>query len=274
MKNFILVLFAFVTMIVTMSGCAAVDSGHQGVEVSWGGETNMKKVHNEGLHNGFHWLFDDMVEYDCRQKTVTITNEFLDKDGLSIPIEAILYYNVSPAFVNKLHKEIGRDFEATKVIPTFKAALKNVIPKFRALELNTEHRDEADAELSKILEKELGLIYCTFVRVSVTDVDIPKQISEVIIAKQKQDEQNLLAEKKKLEQENLAQANIAKSKGDYEAAKFDAMTKDIMSQPKMLELKRLEIDQLKWEGFAKHGKSPYGDNNIFGAETAIVKGLK
>jgi hypothetical protein len=31
---------------------------------------------------------------------------------------------------------------------------------------------------------------------------------------------------------------------------------------------------LKWEGFAKHGKSPYGDNNIFGSETSIIKGLK
>ena len=274
MKNFILVLFAFVTMMVTMSACSTVDSGHQGVEVSWGGETNMKTVHNEGMHGGFHWMFDNMVEYDCRQKTVIITNAFLDKDGLNIPIEAILYYNVNPTSVNKLHKEIGPDFEATKIIPIFKAALKNVIPKYKALELNTEHRDEADAELGKMLEKELELVYCTFVRVNVTDVDIPEAISQVIVAKQKQDESNLLAEKKKLEQENLAAANIAKSKGDYEAAKYDAMTKDIMSQPKMLELKRLEIEQLKWEGFTETGNSPYGTNNIFGSETAIVKGLK
>lgn len=38
----------------------------------------------------------------------------------------------------------------------------------------------------------------------------------------------------------------------------------------MLELKRLEIQM----EYAKHGVSPYGNNNVFGAETAVLKGLK
>ena len=50
---------------------------------------------------------------------------------------------------------------------------------------------------------------------------------------------------------------------------IDAKTKAIMSQPKMLELKKLEIEQI----WAEKGVSPYGTNNVFGANTTVLKGL-
>ena len=252
----------------TITSCAGVQSGHQGVEVSWGGATNMSMVYPEGMDMGIHWMFDDMVEYDARQQTITLQNTFLDKDGLSTPIEAIIYFNIKPNSANHIHKEIGHDYVDTKVIPIFKAALKNVIPKYKALQLNVEHRDEADAELFSILSEELAEVYVDCQRVNITDVDIPADIAKMIVAKQRQDEANLLAEKKKLEEENLAQARIARSKGDFEAAQYDAKTKDIMSQPKMLELKRLEIQQI----WAEKGVSPFGENNVFG-DVSLLKTL-
>ena len=48
-----------------------------------------------------------------------------------------------------------------------------------------------------------------------------------------------------------------------------AKTKEILSQPKMLELKKLEIE-MEW---AKKGISKYGSNNVFGASTAVIKGV-
>jgi regulator of protease activity HflC (stomatin/prohibitin superfamily) len=249
--------------------CATVDSGHQGVEVSWGGKTNMDMVYHEGMHGGLHWLWDHMMEYDSRQKTVTLANTLLDKDGLSIPIEVVVYYNILPNTANKIHKEIGPDYENTKIIPIMKAAMKNVIPKYKALDLNVSKREQADSLLFVILRQELSEVYCELQRVNITDVDIPKEISSMIVAKQKQDEANLLAEKKKLEEENLAAARIAKAKGDYEAAQYEAKTKAILSQPMMLKLKELEIQQT----WAEKGVSPYGQNNVFGANTSIVRGL-
>jgi len=41
----------------------------------------------------------------------------------------------------------------------------------------------------------------------------------------------------------------------------------------MLELKRLENEGLMWEGFKAHGKSPFGDNNMYGIIPTVVKGL-
>ena len=75
---------------------------------------------------------------------------------------------------------------------------------------------------------------------------------------------------KKLEEENLAAALVAKKQGEYEAAKFESKTKDILSQPKMIQLMEVENQRLMWEGFLKHGKSPFGEHNIYGTTPSIL----
>ena len=94
--------------------CTGVDSGHKGVEVSFGGETNLQVVHPEGLQMGFHWIYDDMVEYDVREKTMVHVFEFNDKNNMSTKVELSLDYNLNPDKVNLLHVEIT-DVE-TKII--------------------------------------------------------------------------------------------------------------------------------------------------------------
>jgi len=257
-------------LVMMITSCATVDSGHQGVAVSWGGETDMSQVYNEGVHFGFHWMFDEMKDYDSRQKTVRIKTTLLDVDGLSIPIEAVLYYEIMPGAANKLHKKIGGDFEVTKITPLFQTALKNVVTKYKALDLNVSKRDEADSHLRLLLDKELAEIYIMGQGANIIDIDIPKEISDMIVAKQTQDEKNKLSEKKKLEETNLAAAKLEKSKGDFFAAEFDAKTKAIMSRPEMLRLKELENDAI----WASKGVSKYGNNNVFGAGTTVIKGLQ
>ena len=48
-----------------LSSCTTVPSGHKGVEVSWGGKTNMEVVHSEGMNSGLHWLFDEVIAMMC-----------------------------------------------------------------------------------------------------------------------------------------------------------------------------------------------------------------
>ena len=97
-----------------------------------------------------------------------------------------------------------------------------------------------------------------------------KAIADVAEETAIQEGRNTLAAKKELEQTNLAKARIAEAKGKFDAAEFDAKTKDIMSSPKMLELKKLEIE-MEW---ARKGVSKYGNNNVFGASTSVLKGLQ
>lgn len=260
MKN-VLKLLVIAIITATMPSCETVDAGHKGVEVSWGGETNLTTVYPEGMNGGFHWMFDDLIEYDVREKTIVEKFQFNDKNNMVTGVEVSLDHNLNPESLALLHTQI-KDIDV-KIVKTLKSACKEVIPQYTASELNLAKRGEAEKKLSDILATELPEFYVDFARVQLTDVDIPDGVAQTAEATAKQLELNKLSEKKAEESEN-----------NFKAAEWDAKTKAVLSKPEMLELQRVENERLMWAGFSKHGKSPYGDNNIFGSETAIVRGLR
>lgn len=250
---------------ILMVSCTTVESGHKGVEVSWGGETNLSTVYPEGMNGGLHWVFDDMIEYDVREKTMVHVFEFNDKNNMSTKVELALDYNLNPSFVNKLHVEIT-DVE-TKIIKTLKSAGKEVVPQYSAVELNINKRAEAEQKLSDIISEELPEFYVEFARLQMTDVDIPKAVAQLAEETAVQLGKNELALKKEAEQVALAAANVAKSKGEFEAAQFDVKTKALMSTPAVLRLYEAETDRV----WAKKGVSRFGNNNVFGDGAMILK---
>lgn len=261
-------LVVVVVLVLSFGSCTTVDSGHAGVEVSWGGETNMKAVYNEGMSTGLHWIWDDMIEYDVREKTLVRTFEFNDKDNMVTKVELSLDYKLDRTKVNFIHKEIS-DIE-TKILKTLKSAGKEVVPQYSAIELNITKRNEAESKLANIIAEELPEFYVTFARLQMTDVDIPLAVSQLATETAVQLGRNELAKKKEAEQTALAKAAVAKSKGLFEASEYDVKTKKLMSQPAVLRLYEAETDR-KW---AEKGVSRYGNNNVFGAGVSILKGLK
>jgi len=250
-----------------ISSCTTVESGHKGVKVYWGGKTDMETIMPEGMDIGISWLWNSCIEYDVREKTLVQKFVFNDSRNMETSVEIALDYNLNPNQVNLIHTRIT-DID-TKIMKTLKSSGKEVVPQYTASDLNLRKRKEAESALREIISKELPEFYVEFARVQITDVDIPKAIANVAEETAIQEGRNSLASKKELEQTNLAKARIAEAKGKYDAALFDAKTKDIMSSPKMLELKKLEIE-MEW---ARKGVSKYGNNNVFGAGTSVIKGL-
>jgi regulator of protease activity HflC (stomatin/prohibitin superfamily) len=245
-------LFAVLAAI-SMTSCQSVDSTNRGVEVSWGGETNMNKVYPSGMTYGLKWLTDDLIEYNVTQQTITEKFDFNDKNSMSTGVEISVDFSLDEAKLPYLHTKIS-DWKA-KLHSTMKGAAKEVIPQYSAVELNLSKREEAENKLAAILKKELPDFYLVFDRIRVTDVDLPTAVSQTAELSAKQEELNKLADKKKTEAEN-----------NYHAAEWDAKTKDILSQPAMLKLKELEIDM----EYAKRGVSKYGNNNVFGNTNGIL----
>lgn len=268
----ILTLFAAVSMF-SLASCTDVETGHTGVASGPNG-TEMDRVYEEGLHFGLKWLYTDMIPYSTRDCTVTLTNEFLDFDGVPTPITATMTFRAISQSVNKIHKTQGPGYVESKVMNSFGVALKNVVPKYKALQINVDKRDEADAELKAYLQKSLAEFNCVLVSVNIKDVDLPDGVKQIIIEKQAQNERNNIAEKRRLENIYLGQAIVAKDSLNFIAAGYQSKTKKILSAPEMLELKRLEIEQTHANACEKHGISRYGEGNVFGSETSVVKGLK
>lgn len=252
MKNFLNLLF-FIAISLSIVSCQSVDSTKRGVEVSWGGETNMSKIYPPGMTYGVKWITDDLIEYDITQQTITEKFDFNDKNSMSTGVEISVDFSLDETKLPYLHTKIS-DWKA-KLHSTMKGAAKEVIPQYSAVELNLSKREEAENKLASILKKELPDFYLVFDRIRVTDVDLPPAVSQTAELSAKQEELNKLADKKKTEAQN-----------NYHAAEWDAKTKDILSQPAMLALKRLEIDM----EYAKKGVSPYGTNNVFGASTNVL----
>ena len=267
LKNLLLILFSILT-INTMTSCESVPPGNKGVEVSWGGKTNMDTVYSEGLHWGLHWLSDEIICYDVRKKTLVKKFEFNDKDNMSTPVEIALDYNLDPKRVNILHTTIT-DLDE-KILKTLSSAGKEVVPKYSAVELNTSKRPDAEKLISDKLTFELSSYCLIAARVQLTDVDLPPGVAKLAEETAVQLGRNELASKKEAEQVALAKARVAEAQGEYDAAQLQAKTKDILSQPKMLLLMQLEIEKDYAEGYKTHGKSRYGENNMFGINSATV----
>lgn len=256
MKKLLLVALATFTI----TSCTNVESGHTGAAISWGGKTDMSQTYPEGMYTGLNWVTDHMEEYDTRQKTLKEKYEFNDKNTMLTRVEVALDYSLDPSKVNFIHSKIGKENMDIKIQKTLQSAAKEVIPQYSASELNLSKREEVENKIATILKRELPEIYVKFGRVQLTDVDIPKPISDAAELAAKQDELNRVADKKAIA-----------AKNNYNAAEWDAKTKSILSQPAMLELKKLEIQEI----WARKGVSPYGNNNVFGGESVnVLKGLK
>jgi hypothetical protein len=259
----------FVTLLsIVLFNCETVEPGHKGVRISWGGETDMSQVYSEGLHSGVSWWFDDMINYDVREKTLVEKFEFNDKNNMVTTVELSLDYALKANKVNYLHSKIT-DVQ-TKILKTLKSAGKEVVPQYSAIELNIYKRNEAEQKLSKIIADELPEFYVDFKRLQMTDVDIPRSVADLAEETAVQLGRNELAKKKEAEQVALAQANVAKSKGNYEAAQYDVKTKELMSRPAVLQLYEAETERI----WAQKGVSRYGNNNVFGAGATVLKGFK
>jgi len=249
MKNLIYGLM----VVLTITSCTTVQPGHKGVEIGWGGKTNTDVIYPEGMAFGVHWLWDDIVEYDVREKTMVQKFEFNDKNNMSTGVELSVDYNLSPNEVALLHTRIN-DFE-TKISKTLKSAAKEVIPQYTASELNLTKRTEAESKLAQILATELPEFYINFARVQLTDVDIPEPIAAATENTARQLELNKL---------ELEKAQAAENR--FKAAEWDAKTKDILSQPAMLKLYELELQEewiKKWNG-------SFGTNNVFGSDANLM----
>ena len=264
MKNlFKIGLFAII-MSLTATSCTTVETGHEAAIISYGGQTNMSSTLPEGIHWGFNYLWDDTVPYVVREQTYNYSVQLNDKNDMTTPVELVVYFQAQKSKVNKLHSLVGQDYKEEKLKSFIASVVGKVIPQYSAQDINKFKRAEVEQKITQLLAKEAGAIYVNVPRVNFTKVGIPAGVEKVATTIAVQLSNNQLAEKKEAEQVALAKAKVAQAQGDYDAGVLNAKTQDLLSQPKMLEKQRIDNERIMWTGYAKTGKSPFGENNIFG----------
>lgn len=234
---------------------------------SFGNGVDKTKTYTEGYVPHLPWK--EMIVYNVRNKSYKYTAKVLDKDGTEVTVLVTVNASLQRGKSSSIHLKHGPDYEKSVIDERSLGAIKDVIGEYSYEQIYGSFRDKIEDQIDRLIRKSLANENILVSFTEVKDVDLPPAIANAIVEKQTQEQLNLKAEKLKVYEDNIAAASKAAAKGRYDAAEYDAKTKAILSQPKMLELKKLEIEE-KW---AEKGVSPYGSNNVFGANTTIVKGL-
>ena len=129
-----------------------------------------------------------------------------------------------------------------------------------------QHRNVYEANVTKTLTTSLDKEGFTLNNIAILKMALPASYKKAIERKIAvlQETATIVSQTKQAEQ--MALKKVATAKGNYEAALYDAKTKEILSQPKLLELYRAETERI----WASKGKSPYGQNNVFGSTSGIL----
>jgi len=270
------IILLIVVMIIGIKSFNTVGSGERAaVFYKWGSGVDTTRVLSEGTHMIAPW--NDLIVYDVRQKKEDLDLSVLDKKGLTVNIAVTVQYHPLPTKIGLIDINLGRDYKDVVVIPESKSAIREVIGKYTAEELYSTKRAELQSDCEKLISLTFMKNNIVLDAINIKDVDLPKKISDAILLKQEQDQKNLTAQK--LQQEAIYKANAKKedAKGDSIAIVTVASAEAQAIKLKQEQLKKSPqyVELMKVEAFKEtDGKSWYGENNIFGGETTVVKGLK
>jgi regulator of protease activity HflC (stomatin/prohibitin superfamily) len=279
--NRILVIAGVVLLFITgVSSCKIADSAEVALVVNQIG--NDKGVPNIEMASGLIMYFpptQDVYMYptSVQHKVWTAsvdedspTDEHIDVTsgdgatfGLDVAINLQLKRESAPMLFTKYRVGMEELIE-TRVRNIVRKELLDNAVSFASDSL-LQHRNVYEANVTRTLEKALDKEGFILNNIAVLKMDIPASYRKAIETKIKVIQETATIKSQTIQAEQTALKKVALAKGNYEAALYDAKTKEILSQPKLLELYRAETERV----WAEKGKSPYGQNNVFGSTSGI-----
>lgn len=211
-------ILAFISFIILLilNPFTIVKTGHRGVV------TQLGAVSDKVLDEGFHIISPLAASHDVdvRTQSYSAASAAASKDLQSVSATVVMNYNIVPANVVGLYKNVGMNYGETLVTPAIQDIVKAVTAQFTAEELITR-RDEVSQQMMTLLAERLSA-YFLVSQVSITNFDFSKSFNDSIELKVTA-EQNALAAKNKLaEIEFLAQQTIVSAQADAESIRIQA----------------------------------------------------
>ena len=281
MKRILVAVGVVLFLMFGVFSCKIADSAEVALVVDQIG-TN-KGVPNIEMASGFIWYFpptQDVFMYptSVQHKVWTAdseedspTDEHIDvtsADGATFGLDVSINLQLQRARASELFIKyrVGmEDLINTRVRTIVRKELLDNAVSFASDSL-LQHRNVYEANVTKTLTTSLEKEGFTLNNIAILKMALPASYKAAIERKIAvlQETATIISQTKQAEQTALKK--VANAKGNYEAALYDAKTKEILSQPKLLELYRAETERI----WAEKGKSPYGQNNVFGSTSGIL----
>jgi len=202
------------------SMAVVVPPGQAGVQVLFG------SVKPDPLPAGLHFInpFSSVVEYEVRTKNYTMTNvaeegqkrgddsiSVITSDGLTVKLDATVFYALQQTRLPEIHRTIGQDVEEKIVRSEIRASMRDAAANLTATELYTSKRQtfvdsvkrtlKASFEGRGITMEEVLLDQITRAINDKIAADQESQKMAFVLLKEKQE-----AERKRIEAEGQAKA--------------------------------------------------------------------
>jgi regulator of protease activity HflC (stomatin/prohibitin superfamily) len=208
------------------SMAVVVPPGQAGIQVLFG------KVNAEPLPSGLHFInpFSQVVEMEVRTRNYTMSTvadegqrkgddsiSVISSDGLTVKLDATIFYSLQQARLPEIYRTIGPDVEERIVRSEIRASLRDAAAALSATELYTSKRQSFVDQVSKTLKASFEKRGITLEQMLLRNVILPDQITKAINDKisADQDAQKMLfvlqkekqeAERKRIEAEGQAKA--------------------------------------------------------------------
>lgn len=208
------------------SMAVVVPPGQAGVVVLFG------KVNPEPLPSGLHFInpFSQVVEMEVRTRNYTMSNTsdegqrrgddsiaVISSDGLTVKLDATIFYSLQQAKVPDIYRTIGPDVEDRIIRSEIRASLRDAAAGLTATDLYTTQRQAFINQVTKTLKVAFESRGITLEQMLLRNVILPDQITKSINDKisADQDAQKMTfvllkekqeAERKRIEAEGQARA--------------------------------------------------------------------
>ncbi|WLT31825.1 prohibitin family protein [Geothrix sp. PMB-07] len=213
-------------LVLLASMAVVVPPGQAGIQVLFG------KVNSEPLPSGLHFInpFSQVVEMEVRTRNYTMSNvadegqrkgddsiAVISSDGLTVKLDATIFYSLQQARLPEIYRTIGPDVEERIVRSEIRASLRDAAAALSATELYTSKRQSFVDQVTKTLKAAFEARGINLEQMLLRNVILPDQITKAINDKisADQDAQKMAfvlqkekqeAERKRIEAEGQARA--------------------------------------------------------------------
>ena len=252
-----------------------VNPGEEGfIYRPYTGGIEQNAVYTEGTDFIAPW--NEMITYNILQQSRNYSSKVMEKNGMEIGIDVTINYNPMQNNTAKLHLKHGKAFESSFIDAKVRGVIKDVIGRYTYEEIYSTKREALETEMDTIFQSEFPANFISYNFCEIADVNLPENVKVAITEKETQKQRNQKAKELEEEQQYLANAEIMKAEGEKKAAILRAQgrAEEIRLVQQQLTRSPNYIELVKWKGYADGKGSPYGQDNVFGAGTSVIKGLK
>jgi len=181
--------FALGVVLLTGSMAVIVPPGQAGVMVLFG------RVKEEPLPSGLHFInpFTSVEHMEVRTRNYTMSNaadegqkkgddsiQVITSDGLTVKLDATIFYSLQLAKVSRIYREIGPDVEEKIVRSEIRASMRDAAANLLATELYTSKRQSFVDQVSRTLKASFEARGINMEQVLLRNVILPDQITRAI----------------------------------------------------------------------------------------------